>query len=591
MPKLFSFCSLYGYGEVSQRRRKAGVSFFIYIKINNLKIMENLKIDASINNLKKILVDDEKFYQIPDYQRPYSWDKENVSDLIDDLTTAFTRDDNENYFCGSIVLVENKKAERYDVIDGQQRITTFTIMACVFRELYKDNLGKKALKYVLNSIQDEYDENRRKLKFLTNEKNQVDFESDVLKKINFIEFKDVEKDLKSKKYLTNAHYIRLFFEEKVKNENIDVETFVIWFYENVVLAVITCPSEDSAIQIFNVLNDRGMPLSSIDILKSSLMVKLSNKEDMNAFKSKWETIISNLKIADLDIDGMLNTYLYYKLAANPKNRLDKELLDIFDKEEKDSLEVIKEISEFSDAYIKMSNLQNKYVFCLKYLRHKIYWNAILTTAIYENYNDIEQLTKLLVAYYYQNWVAGNTIARIKQPSFNILKYIKGNAKVSVIKGEMKSNLDAHSTTKSFKEALEGSHVYGKRWDKPILLLIEYFSTDNDKESFIPLSSKLHLEHVLPQTLNNDWSSLFTDEETEKWTNSIANLTLLSLRKNVQAQNYSFTEKKIAYANNDNVISSFIITQNILKETVWDSNALERRQKDLINSVNDKILVF
>ena len=288
--------------------------------------MENLKIGAEISNLKKILADDEKFYQIPDYQRPYSWDKENISDLIDDLVSAFSRNHDENYFCGSIVLVENNHDNRFDVIDGQQRITTFTIIACVFRDLYEETLGKKALKYISNSIQDEYEESKRKLRFLTNEKYQVDFESDVLRKIEFIDFKNVERELKKKKYLANAHYVNQFFTEKVKNENINVEDFIIWFYENVVLAVITCPSQDSAIQIFNVLNDRGMPLSSIDILKSSLMVKLSSKEDMSAFKSKWENIIANLKFAELDIDSMLNTYLYYKLASNPKSRLDKDCL-------------------------------------------------------------------------------------------------------------------------------------------------------------------------------------------------------------------------------------------------------------------------
>ncbi|MCD8416096.1 DUF262 domain-containing HNH endonuclease family protein [Tenacibaculum dicentrarchi] len=553
--------------------------------------MENLKIDAEISNLKKILADDEKFYQIPDYQRPYSWDKENISDLIDDLVSAFKRNNNENYFCGSIVLVENNNDNRFDVIDGQQRITTFTIIACVFRDLYKDILGKKALKYISNSIQDEYEESKRKLRFLTNEKYQVDFESDVLKEINFIDFKNIERELKTKKYLANAHYVNIFFTEKVQTEEVNVEDFIIWFYENVVLAVITCPSQDSAIQIFNVLNDRGMPLSSIDILKSSLMVKLSSKEDMTAFKSKWENIISNLKFAELDIDSMLNTYLYYKLASNPKNRLDKELLDIFKKEEKDSLEIIKEISDFSDAYIQLYGLQNKYIFCLKYLRHKIYWNAIITTALFENYQDIEKLTKLLVAYYYQNWIAGKTVARIKQTSFNLLKLIKSNSPIEKIKEELKSNLEYYGTTKSFKEELQSSYVYGRRWDRAVLLLVEYFSTDNNKENFIPLSSNLHLEHILPQTLNKDWSEIFTEEETENWTNSLANLTLLSLRKNVQAQNYNFDEKKNAYANIDNVISSFVITQDIMKEDKWNVEALERRKDNLINRIYEKTLVI
>lgn len=538
-----------------------------------------------------ILADDEKFYQIPDYQRPYSWDKENISDLIDDLVSAFKRNNNENYFCGSIVLVKNNNDKRFDVIDGQQRITTFTIIACVFRDLYKDILGKKALKYISNSIQDEYEESKRKLRFLTNEKYQVDFESDVLKEINFIDFKNIEREFKTKKYLANAHYVNQFFTEKVQTEEVNVEDFIIWFYENVVLAVITCPSQDSAIQIFNVLNDRGMPLSSIDILKSSLMVKLSSKEDMTAFKSKWENIISNLKFAELDIDSMLNTYLYYKLASNPKNRLDKELLDIFKKEGKDSLEIIKEIGDFSDAYIELYSLQNKYIFCLKYLKHKIYWNAIITTALFENYQDIEELTRLLVAYYYQNWVAGKTVARIKQTSFNLLKLIKSNAPIEKIKEGLKSNLENYGTTKSFKEELQSSYIYGRGWDRAVLLLVEYFSTDNNKENFIPLSANLHLEHILPQTLNQDWSEIFTEEETESWTNSLANLTLLSLRKNIQAQNYNFNEKKNAYANIDNVISSFVITQEIMKEEKWNTESLERRKENLINRIYEKTLVL
>ncbi|NMM39675.1 hypothetical protein [Pseudoalteromonas arctica] len=72
-----------------------------------------------------------------------------------------------------------------------------------------------------------------------------------------------------------------------------------------------------------------MPLSSIDILKASLMQKLNSKEDRVAFKAKWEEI---------------NTYLYYKLSTNPKSRLDKELIQIISDEGKSSSEIIKEVA-------------------------------------------------------------------------------------------------------------------------------------------------------------------------------------------------------------------------------------------------------
>jgi len=551
-----------------------------------------VKLEAEIENIKKILVDDEKFYQIPDYQRPYSWDKDNLADLVDDLTNAYLNNQDENYFCGSLVLVNDENNTRFDIIDGQQRTTTFTIMACVFRDLYFNNLENRAKDYINNSIQDKYDENKRKLKFLTDIKYQNNFEQTVLKKIDFKDTKSIEKDIKDNRYLQNAHYLRNFIIEKVDENKININDFVIWFYENVVLTVITCPSQDSAIQIFNVLNDRGMPLSSIDILKSSLMQELQdNKEDRNTFKTVWGDINSELKFNDFDIENMLTTYLYYKIATNPKSRLDKELITVFKKEKQDSLEIINEINNFSKAYIKLLTINDKHIFCLKYLKHKIYWNSILTTAIFIGYKDIEKLKELLVAYYYQNWIAGATVARIKQTSFNILKAVKSQKSINDIKNEMKSNLDKYNTTKTFEDEINGSWIYGRKWDKAILLLIEYFTDDGENPTYQPINNKLHLEHILPQTATDYWKDIFDDENREIWTNALANLTLLSMRKNIQAQNYSFDEKKKAYQDKDNVVSSFKITQDILTYNNWTLKELEEREEKLMTKLEEKINLF
>ena len=553
----------------------------------------NLKLEAEIKNLKKILVDDEKFYQIPDYQRPYSWDKDNLADLIDDLTNAYMSNKKENYFCGSLVLVNEPQSKRFDIIDGQQRTTTFTIMACVFRDLYFDKLESRAKDYINNSIQDKYDENKRKLKFLTDVKYQNDFEQSVLKKIDFIKTKNIEKDIKNNKYLQNAHYLKTFIVEKIDENEININDFVIWFYENIVLTVITCPSQDSAIQIFNVLNDRGMPLSSIDILKSSLMQKLQdNNEDRNTFKTVWGDINSELKFNNFNIEDMLTTYLYYKISTNPKSRLDKELLAVFEKEKANSLDIVNEISNFSKAYIELLTINDKHIFCLKYLKHKIYWNSILATAIYIQYENIEKLKELLVAYYYQNWIAGATVARIKQTSFNILKAIKAKKTIDEIKKEMKSNLDKYSTTKTFDDEIIGSWIYGRKWDKSILLLVEYFSNDNPNPTFIPINSKLHLEHILPQEpKQHGWDKIFTPDEIKTWTNSLANLTLLSMKKNIQAQNYNFDKKKEIYQDKNNVETSFRITQKVLENTKWGVEELEKRKEKLVKKINEKISLF
>ena len=554
-----------------------------------------MEIKALIESLKKVLCDDERFYQIPDYQRPYSWDKDNVSDLISDLVTSYINNIEENYFCGSLVLVQGDKG-RLDIIDGQQRVTTFTILACVIRDLYYDILDEKQKDYIKLSIQDKYENTKRKLKFLTNDKYQLDFEETVLKKINFISNKnDYEKDFPKNRYLQNAHFIRDNIKENFGNFNIDVNKFVIWLYEKIVLTTILCPNADSAIRIFNVLNDRGMPLSPIDILKSSLMQRILNEEDKNTFKVSWEAIITKLEFDDIAFEDMLNSYLYYKLGDNPSVRIDTELMDIFKKENKleNPLEIISEIKKFSDSYIEILTLKNKYIFCLKYLKHRIYWTSILASAKFVKYKDFDKLIKYLMAYYYQNWIAGKTVANIKQTSFNIIKSIKKDDNIDEIIKLMQENLKKYETTNVFENELNINNHYERNWAKPLLILVEYFWTDsqNEQQSFIPLSSKLHLEHILPQTTNEFWNNIFTIEQREIWTNSLANLVLLSLRKNIQAQNYDFNSKKEAYFNNDNVVTSFHTTRDIKEICEWNEKELKLRKDKLVNKINEIINIF
>lgn len=338
-----------------------------------------------------------------------------------------------------------------------------------------------------------------------------------MKKINFISNKnDYEKDFPKNRYLQNAHFIRDNIKENFGNFNIDVNKFVIWLYEKIVLTTILCPNADSAIRIFNVLNDRGMPLSPIDILKSSLMQRILNEEDKNTFKVSWEAIITKLEFNDIAFEDMLNSYLYYKLGDNPSARIDTELMDIFKKENKleNPLEVISEIKNFSDSYIEILTLKNKYIFCLKYLKHRIYWTSILASAKFVKYKDFDKLIKYLMAYYYQNWIAGKTVANIKQTSFNIIKSIKKDDNIDEIVKLMQENLKKYETTNMFENELNINNNYERNWAKPLLILVEYFWTDsqNEQQSFIPLSSKLHLEHILPQTTNEFWNNIFTIEQ-------------------------------------------------------------------------------
>ncbi len=569
-----------------------------------------MELKASLENLRQVLVDEDRFYQIPNYQRPYSWDEENISDLIYDLTTAFmksnskgnSKGNNDSYFCGSLVLVKKSNDERLDIIDGQQRITTFIILACVIRDVYGDELDTLSAEYINKSIRDIHDknDNKKKLKFHTGKRLQLDFDENIIKKVNFSDIASKHEEPSSIIYRQNARYLRDYLAEIIKEGPIKINPFIHWLYKEVMLTVVICPNEDSAIQIFNVLNDRGKPLSPIDILKSSLMKNLG-EEDREIFSRRWDYMQTYLEGAGYELEKMFNSaYLYYKITTNPTQSLHKELLKVFEKEknssgeEKNSLEIIYEIDEFSKKYVELLKQEDKYLYSLKYLKHEIYWTSILSTALYVNYESIEELKKYLMAYYYQNWIAGATVNRMKQTSFNILKLVKSNKPIGEITKVMEEYLKSYGTTQTYKDAIKGHYAYFNKWIKPVLILIEYFSTDDSNQSFIPVNSKnrnIQVEHILPQTDNEYWNKIFNEGEREQWVNSLGNLTLLSQRKNIQSQNYPFPQKKEVFAYADDKTTSFLISQDILKYDNWGPKEVEERHNKLLNKVDSIINIF
>lgn len=561
--------------------------------------MADSKIQANSLNLDKIIVDKERFYQIPNYQRPYSWDKDNIAELIGDLSSSFLEQKEEEYFCGSLVLVKNDKDKRFDVIDGQQRLTTFTILACVIRDLYFELLEDRTKDYIKDSISDKYNNENEKLNFLTDTHFQADFKNTfILNKLQFEDNKNIEKDFKHNKYLQNAYYIKNELSDLLKKNQIN--DFVKWLYEKVILTEIVCPNEESAIRIFNVLNNRGMPLNPTDILKSSLMQQL-NEEDRESFKAVWQEIIEKLQFFNYSFDEVLNSYLYFLTAKNPKKRLDEELLRT-DKFKKDNpIQIITEIKYFSNLYIELlqNKEDNKHIHCLKYLPNKIYWISILLTAKYFKYKEYNKLIEVIMAYYYQNFIAGLTANQFKQTSFNILGLLREKNGLETIIKEIKDNLEKYKTTERYQDLLDNEiYFFGYKWIKPILLLVEYFSVD--KLSFVEINNKLHLEHILPQTLPNKekypdaysyWKNRFDEEELKDWTDNLANLILLGFRKNIQAQNYDFPAKKQIYKNKDKVATAFHTTKEVLQEKEWNIKALRNRKKRLIEKINQVIDIF
>ncbi|GAA7655491.1 DUF262 domain-containing protein [Helicobacter pylori] len=547
------------------------------------------KVEVELKKLHQILVDSEYFYQVPDYQRPYVWDKDHLGALIDDLVGSYTNNKEDEYFCGSIVIAENQKDNRWDVVDGQQRLTSFIILACTILKLYKNSLGQKSEAFIKESIYDRHDGEKERLKFLTAQNYNNIFENTVLNHLEFednIKKSELNKKFEENTYLRNTYYFKELLNESEENGSIsDIDDFVKWFYEHIVLTRIICFEQDSTMQIFQVLNDRGQPLSPIDILKSNLMQEIKqDSEKRKDFITTWDKLVEACKSIegiDIDLEDFFNMYLEYADPSTSKERADKGLKKVFKDSKKDACEFIYGVSAFMKSYTDLLKKQDRYIYLLRYLPSR-YWASILTTALYVKYPDFDALKKLLVSYYYQTWIAGGTITRIKQTSINIIKNVKSNKGIKTIQEPILNNIDSHNTFDQYLYNLwESSSVYPSKWVRPVLALANYFMVDEEKPNFIVMDAETQVEHVLPQNpkRGSQWDADFDKEKKEEWVNNIANLTLLKRKKNAQALNGDFDEKRKIYSGKDTskVISCYDITKELYRDyEKWDEKSLQKR---------------
>ncbi|MCQ2870418.1 DUF262 domain-containing protein [Helicobacter pylori] len=547
------------------------------------------KVEVELKKLYQILVDAEYFYQVPDYQRPYVWDKDHLGALIDDLVGSYTNNREDEYFCGSIVIAENPKDKRWDVVDGQQRLTSFIILACTILRLYKHRLRQKSKDFIEGSIYDKYDKEKERLKFLTAQNYNSIFENTVLNNLEFednIKKSELNKKFDENTYLRNAYYFRELLNESMENGSIsDMDDFVEWFYKHIALTRIICFEQDSAMQIFQVLNDRGQPLSPIDILKSSLMQEIKqNSEKHKDFITTWDKLVEACKSVegiDIDLEDFFNMYLEYADPSSSKKRADKGLKKVFKDSKKDACEFIYDVSAFMKSYTDLLKKQDRYIYLLRYLPSR-FWASILTTALHVKYPDFDALKKLLVSYYYQTWIAGGTITRIKQTSINIIKNVKSNKDIETIQELILDNIESYNTFKQYHDNLwVSSSVYPGKWVRPVLTLANYFMADEEKPHFIVMDAETQVEHILPQKpkRGSQWNADFDKEKREKWVNNIANLTLLKRKKNAQALNGDFDEKRKIYGGKDTskAISCYDITKELYSNyRKWNEKSLQER---------------
>ncbi len=563
--------------------------------------------------IKQLFGNTDALYQIPRYQRPYSWGDDQLEKLWEDLIEAIDTD--PNYFLGSIITAKPEESSSYlDIVDGQQRLTTLTILLCVYRDLYP-NINASIIdedpfaidsKVLESSIK--FNDRFERLRLRTHSHHQSLFEKLILKgnttEIKAPKKKDLKKEEPEFKFQNSAVF---FIDKLTQLGEFEAGKLLNYLFNKVKIIRIDCQSVSFAIKLFQVLNDRGLDLTNADLIKSFLIGKIQKIYEINhevrkhkedQFMDDWKTCESVASETNTSINDLFVMYEYYLLGQNPKKSLYEELVTVV--ERKDPNTVIADFLKFIKIYKnELFDKEDKLVYSFWYLRWTMYWRTILTCALHENYPEYKILTQRLRRYYYLHWIAGNTLSHIKQTSFNLIKSIKEKKSISVIEEELEQHLLVNNTVNRAIDNLN-EDIYNEPWCKPLLFLIEYSITDDSSLVFYHDTDKtIQIEHIIPKAHKKNSSWDIYDFDIEPWINSGANLTLLSGSKNNSASNDSFDKKikvykgKGMYKTSNDGITSFRMTQKIvddfnseLFEKEWNAYAIDDRWKWFCESVEN-----
>lgn len=550
-----------------------------------------MSLKAHEHPLKKIFSSDFDFV-IPDYQRPYAWGIEQASQLLDDLEDALGRPGDDPYFLGSLVLVKpHEGSPLSEVIDGQQRLTTLSILFSVLRDLAEDSEVAGVLRDMVREPGVALDGIPAKPRLRLREQDAAFFKQWVQNPGKVDELTRLTPEaLKNDSQLAfrdNTIALRDRLAEWNEAKRNALATLA---RNRTFLVVVSTPDLASAHRIFSVMNARGLDLEPSDIFKAAVIGRI-DAVDRQEYAKAWETAEQNLtrtNFADL--------FLHMRTIV-AKVRGQRELLIEFPQQVLDAYTEHGRSAEFVDEMVRPYAGAYAHLITQDYNDDDPAWakvNNWLRRLVQLDNNDWRPPALWALKHHSDDpafldgflrrleRLASSMLLRRAYATPRALRYIELLKQL-----EAGDGLDAHAfllTEEERKETLERLNgelytMYPVR--RYVLLRLDERLANDPGVAY--KHRIITVEHVLPQSPSADsqWVADFTEAERLHWTHRLGNLLLLNRNKNSQAQNFDFVTKKEKYFSPAGGVTGFALTTLVLAEPIWTPEVVEKRQTDLV----------
>lgn len=534
--------------------------------------------------LLKLIGTNQKIFKVPVYQRTYDWDLSHCLKLVDDIFDSI--ESKKSHFTGSIVYLNETILTSENVallIDGQQRITTTIIILKIISVMAK-KLG-------FDNLYDELDRNylftknrnlEKVFKLLPTEEDQSQFELLMYNKIE---------------QMNHTHGIYKNYQamyEAIESRIGDDSELLLNFYNAminnlVIIEIILDKGIDDPQEIFESINSTGLELSKSDLIRNFLLMSASEQDHL--YRSYWKPLSG--KFTSNELEDFIFNYLMYKLGRKVNSKdIYRVFVDLFNVENYSREAMLSELLDASGIYEVFIRVNEDYSsFINEQMDHlrKIEQTTpypFLFRLFYDFKNsliselELVSVLKFIVTYHIKRLVVGSKSSTLRGFYVNLyhrIFLVKENKNhyydaIANYFNELKTS-DIVPSDSQFKRNLKIIDIYQQRkLTKFLLASIENMQSKEKLEI-----DTLTIEHIMPQTLDTNWSKMIGNdiEIHEKYLHTLGNLTLTGY--NSDLGNKSFEVKKKMYQEFSKVQK---LNMDVTSEASWSKQEIEQRSERL-----------
>ncbi len=496
-------------------------------------------------------------FVIPIYQRLYSWKKEQCEQLWDDIIKIGGNDKMNGHFIGSILYVrdDNTHSSPLLIIDGQQRLTTITLLLIALRDHLSDEVKilekfsrEKIESYLINNNKD----GDKKFRLILSESD----------KDTLLSLIDKDRRKPSKLSLKIVENFKLF--EKWISENTDkLETIFKGLEKLMIVWIALEKGKDDPQLIFESMNSKGIELTQTDLIRNYILMGLEPEKQKIFYKKYWRAMEENFKQSEKQskIEDLFNKFVRHYLTIKTREipNINKVYVAFKDYRQKKGIEIedlLKDLQKYCGYFCKIAFKKeddkdlNKALSFLVDLEMDVVYPLLLE--FYSDYKDgvLSKQDFTPIIYLTESYICRRAVCGLGSKGLNKIfpSFIKKINKDQYLESIELHFLSLEKTTgkfpkdSEFKDSFITKELYHPKKTEKVLNFLKRLENFDTKE---PVDTQeCTTEHIMPQTLNLEWERDLGENFQaihEKYLNTIGNLTLTGY--NEKYSNNSFQEKR------------------------------------------------